>query len=228
VGAQGTGAQGDAVQFGQKAAILEVQAGAVFDGDIAANASVADTLALAGTTAGTLDGFGTSITGFSAIDVDAGATWTLGGTIAGAGTISVGGNATVSLTGTVSVATLAFAAAGNGLVSIAAPSAFTSAISGFGTGDVIDLAHLKAASLTYANGTLTLYDAHGGAIDTLSFAGAYGQSDFALMADGHGGTEILYAGALDARMPVTGHGLIDRPENHAVPGWLGIAMALER
>ena len=79
VGDRGTGAQKDAVQFGASAATLIVHAGAAFDGDIVANASVADTLVRDGGGAGTLSGSGSMVT--EKPDAD----WTLNGTIGGAG-----------------------------------------------------------------------------------------------------------------------------------------------
>jgi hypothetical protein len=189
------------VQFGQNAATLTVYAGAIFNGDINADASAADTLALAGSQAGTLTGFGTAISGFSLIRADADATWTLNGALSGAGTLLVGGDAQVSLTGPDSLARLAFSAAGNGAVFIASPDDFTSTISHFGAGDIIDLAGIKANSLTYSDFTLTLYDVRGNVVDTLSFAGAYDQSDFALQRDGSGGTKLTYAGGGDHPIP---------------------------
>jgi hypothetical protein len=79
----GTIAGSDAVRFGAGAGTLIVDPGAVFMGDVVANASVSDVLVLAGATAATLDGLGGQFSGFSTLDFAAGATWTVDGTEAG-------------------------------------------------------------------------------------------------------------------------------------------------
>jgi hypothetical protein len=62
------------------------------------------------------------------------------------------------------------------------------------TGDTVDLRAMQATTLTYMNGTLTLYDGST-AVDTLTFQGSYMVGDFALRADGQGGTENYDPGA---------------------------------
>lgn len=69
----------DAVQFGTLAGELIIVPGAVFNGAVAANAAVADVLALAGNTPGTLSGLGTAFTGFSILVDAMGADWTFSG-----------------------------------------------------------------------------------------------------------------------------------------------------
>jgi hypothetical protein len=58
------GPAGAAVQFGTVAATLIVDPGARFNGQVVANAAAADVLMLAGTTAATLSGLGTSFINF--------------------------------------------------------------------------------------------------------------------------------------------------------------------
>jgi hypothetical protein len=68
----------DAVQFGSVASTLIVEPGAVFNGQVAANASVDDTLQLAGTeSGGTGITLGTQFTGFQTLDFASGAQWTV-------------------------------------------------------------------------------------------------------------------------------------------------------
>ena len=75
---------GAAIVFGTVASTLIVDPGAIFGGDVVANAKVADVLDLAtvagSTTVGTLSALGTQFTGFSTVTVEAGAKWTLSGT----------------------------------------------------------------------------------------------------------------------------------------------------
>jgi hypothetical protein len=163
-----------------------------FTGYIVANSN--DTLVLGGTEAGTLSGFGTSVTGFETITENSSADWTLNGSIEGAGTLTVGSGGTLSLDGAVSIATILFATGGQETLTLGTPTAVTSTFAGFGTGDQIDLIGLQATLLKYANGTLTLLNANHTVIDTLTFSGDYTKADFALQADGNN-TELLYAGA---------------------------------
>ncbi len=81
-----------------------------------------------------------------------------------------------------------------------APLAVTSTIAGFRTGDIIDLAKLDATALDFAGGTLTLSNGTT-SLDELTFRGAYTAADFALSADGHGGTDVAFA----AVAPATAH-----------------------
>jgi len=78
-GGSGTvnGAAGDAVQFGLVTSTLVVEPGAVFNGQVAANASVHDVLKLSGIQGvGSAITLGKQFTGFSVLDFASGAAWT--------------------------------------------------------------------------------------------------------------------------------------------------------
>ena len=213
------GVMGDAVQFGTLAGTLVIDPGAVFHGAIVADSAAADTLALAGTASGTLTGFGTSITGFTTITEDAHAHWTLTGSVSGTGVLGIGSGAALTLNGAVSIASIAFAGEGHETLQLAVPGQVTSIFAGFATGDAIDLETIKATSLRYRQGTLTLYDGKT-LVDTLHFAGTLTGTDFGLSADGHGGTNIVYeTGAYREtsttsafRLPAHGSDVVDRYE----------------
>ncbi len=76
-GTIGCGAGGthiaDAVTFGKTASTLVIEPGAVFDGDVLANAG--ETIDLAGTAHGTLTDLGGIYTGFKTINIEAGSYW---------------------------------------------------------------------------------------------------------------------------------------------------------
>src|SRR5262249_38865065 len=68
-------------------------------------------------------------------------------------------------------------------------------INGFGNGDAIDLTNLAFTTsgefVSYDQGYLTVFD--NGAIETFKLNGNYTSEDFALVDDGHGGTEVVFA-----------------------------------
>lgn len=113
-GAGSPGVYADAVRFGNAAATLMVQAGAVFVGDVAGNAAVDDQMILTGAKPGTLSGLGTRITGITRTAITPSANWTLTGdnsvvagtTLAVHGTLAVAGSlavaGTLNVIGTVS------------------------------------------------------------------------------------------------------------------------------
>jgi hypothetical protein len=96
---------GAAVQFGAVAATLVVDPGAVFNGLVVANAAVADVLTLAGTTAGTLSGLGTSFTNFHTITVGQSAQWTLTGTnsLAAGSNVQIGASGKLTNSGSLNI-----------------------------------------------------------------------------------------------------------------------------
>jgi hypothetical protein len=188
-----TPSAGDAVQFGPAVGTLVVNPGAVFNGDIAADPAVNDTLEVAGKANGTLSGLGSTVTGFTTITEDASAHWTFSGSISGKGTLDIGTKAQLTLHGTVSIASIAFAAPGASTLTLETAKAVTSIFSGFGPGDIIDLPTIQANALTFQQNTLTLLNSNNQVVDTLLFANGLTQQDFGLAAAGTG-TEIFYAG----------------------------------
>jgi fibronectin-binding autotransporter adhesin len=121
-----------------------------------------------------------------------GGTLTLHGGTSGTGTVAIASGATLVADGALSVTNLDFTGAGATLV-LMTPTDVTSSLSGFGTGDVVDLEKLVATTLTYAGGTLTLLNGTQ-IVDTLSLTGSYTATDFTLQSDGSQGTDLLYAG----------------------------------
>jgi hypothetical protein len=89
------------VQFGTVAATLVVDPGAVFNGQVVANASAADVLELGGTGPGSLSGVGSSFINFQTIDVDAGTNWTLtdANSLANGSTAMVGAGGNLAIGG---------------------------------------------------------------------------------------------------------------------------------
>jgi fibronectin-binding autotransporter adhesin len=126
----------DAVYFAAGlASRLIADPGAVFTGNVNGGGGVLELASAA--SAGTLSGFGTSITNFSALQFDAGAAWTVSGTdsASGLGTIAITGLAngdTIDLTGflasgdTFANNTLVLTGAGGAEDTLAIQGAFTS------------------------------------------------------------------------------------------------------
>jgi hypothetical protein len=100
-------------------------------------------------------------------------------------------DAVLDAQGAITVANLNFQGAATLIAGV--PTAITSTINDFGIGDVIDLQHLLATTLSFLNGTLTLDDGSK-PVATLVFNGDYTGSSFALQSDGHGGQDLLYTG----------------------------------
>jgi hypothetical protein len=173
-----TGPAGDAVQFGTVAATLVVDPGAVFNGQVVANASAADVLQLAGTAAGTLSGLGTQFTNFNTIDVNAGAKWTLSGanslasastvtignggnltigiggsldvsgTVGGAGALALDASSVIDATGALGTTHLSFLSGGDETLMLGKPASFTGTIAGFGVTNTNDAIDLSAIAAT--------------------------------------------------------------------------------
>ncbi len=80
------GSGANAVKFGANAATLVAAGNAVFNGNIIANAAVADVLILSGTASSVFSGLGTQVQNFKQIDFASGAAWTIEGNTAGLAT----------------------------------------------------------------------------------------------------------------------------------------------
>ena len=119
------------------------------------------------------------------------------GGVGGTGTLSVASGATLTLQAAVGAGQrLAFSP--NARAVLNDPRAFAGTITGFGAGDVLDVAGTELTSPTWSDGVLTL-DTAFGAI-RLNFAGAYASNGFTVQADGHGGTYVLAGGNGDVHM----------------------------
>ena len=101
----------------------------------------------------------------------------------------------------------------------------TSTVSGFGTGDLIDVKAIAATSANFVRGTLQLLDQHHVVVDRISFAGSYTTANFALSSDGQGGTDIRFVAAAmasaarDLTVPVQ---IAYASEKNPTPvGWIG-------
>jgi hypothetical protein len=70
------------------------------------------------------------------------------------------------------------------------PAGFSGTIAGFSANDVIDLLNTAVTGFTYANSTLTLSNGST-VVAALTLSGAYSQSSFMTVSDGHGGTDIV-------------------------------------
>ena len=69
------------------------------------------------------------------------------------------------------------------------PAAFTGTISGFASGDFLDLTGRSANSVSYSGGVLTVFN-DANVVATLNLVGSYTSADFTLTPDGLGGTDI--------------------------------------
>jgi hypothetical protein len=133
-------------------------------------------------------------------------TLVLASAVSGAGTLDIQTGATMHLSAGAHVGSVVFNLGSNETLFVGVPKAFISPITGFGDGDTIDLRRLKATSLGYDNGTLSLLGEHGHKVlDTLVFGGDYSLADFAIVSDGSKGTDVTYAPA-GKRIPVIAMG----------------------
>jgi hypothetical protein len=148
------GTAGYAVQFkteGGSNYRLTVDPGAVFIGAVDGGGGMVELAS--GSSAGTLYGFGGTITNFSTLQFDPGASWRISGDQIGLGAMT---------------------------------------ISGFSSGDLIDLTDFAATGESFGGGALTL--TNGGGTAYLQFPDVTNLSDFAFAPDGTGGTDIAGAG----------------------------------
>ena len=207
-GATASGEAGIAVQFGAASSVLDIGAGAVFDGLVVADPSADDVLGLVGTASGTLAGLGSAFTGFTTIREAASAHWTLAGSselqgtnlnvhgsltlldaVSGSGSLHLAPGGVVVVQGSLSLKAIAFQAGGRETLGLSTAGTVASLIEHFGVGDTIDLLGV-VSELTYQNGALTLAGADFS--QTLQLSGQYAQAGFVLSGDGAGGTDVTY------------------------------------
>ena len=184
----GTG--GTAVELIHGADTIDITPGAVFHGQVI-GASAYDALSLgAGTSAGTLSGLGSQFTGFTAVNVNAGADWVLAGNAIGSSTITINANATLDATGALSVSKVEFIGT-TSMLQLNSPASASSVFSGFASGDKIDLLNAVATSISFstASEVLTVKGA-GGTLASLQFSSGYTGHSFHFATDGHTGTNI--------------------------------------
>ncbi|MBV9782635.1 MAG: Hint domain-containing protein [Acidisphaera sp.] len=175
---------------------------------------------------GTLSGLGSAFSDFATTTVDPGATWTLSGTVAthtslvNDGTIRVGGGTTLQVDTPLAAGTgdagavviaggaeaiLQGAALSDELVEFTAASGelaignaldFAAGISGFVSGETIELIDAPLSGLTFGysgnstGGTLTVKE-NGASYAALTLNGGYTAASFHTMADPGGGTDFL-------------------------------------
>ena len=156
-------------------------------------------------TGATLDNVTVSNSGTIEINSTAGdPTLTLdnGTAITGGGTLTIGGGDTLTLLDGASIGTaITFTGTGDTL-NVDPSSSVAGPVSGFGNGDTIDFTGITSVndpSFSYSSGVLTLTyfaaddTAHAHQLhETINLSGSYTQSDFALVGDQTGGTEILF------------------------------------
>ena len=174
--------------------------------------------ALAGAAAGVLtvqaganlSGFG-SITGASVVDngtvTSQGGVLSVGAALSGTGVVLINGaGSSFGAGSSLSVASVQFATGGAETLLLAGPAQVTSVISGFSSGDLIDLVKTAATTATFAGGTLTVSNGST-VVSTLKFSGTYTNTNFVLSSDGQGGTNIGFAALPLARYPDLAPGL---------------------
>jgi len=139
------------------------------------------------------------------------------------GTVDGGGNSTLELaagagmgtlpglgTSFVNFASVVFDPGAAWTVTLDDPVAFTGTISGFASGDIIDLTGSAATNVTYSNGVLTVLNGDA-TVATLNLAGSYTSADFSLSPDGFGGPEpgIAVTGPPEIAAPSSATGAPD-------------------
>jgi autotransporter family porin len=221
IGTKTTGTAGDAVQFGTLASTLVLDPGAVFDGQVAANATVNDVLLLAGK-GGTLAGLGTAFTNVTTLAERPNADWTisgnatlvaggeliirqnaaltLDGALSGAATIRLDAGATLTADAGLSATTIRFANGGNETLALNSTDPVAGTLSGFRLTDTIDIAS-TITTVSAMGGTVILLDGHS-AIETLTLDGNFTAAQFALTPDDHGGTDITLIASAQSAAPL--------------------------
>jgi hypothetical protein len=202
--------------YGHAAYRLIADPGAVFSGAIAGGNGVLELAS--GSSTGALDGFGSTITNFSALQIDSGADWRLAGsvgatTIDNQGTVEVGGSGSLDIgapisasagsgvieagaSGTISIGAVAVSANqtfnfadDTGILELAQPSSFQAPIQNFAIGNTIDLTSITADAASWSNGSLTVTDS-GSNVATLAMPGDYSAYVFGVSPDGGTGSDV--------------------------------------
>lgn len=97
----------------------------------------------------------------------------------------------LTVEGGLSVASVRFVSPTGGALALGSPARCRSVISGFGGRNTIDLLGAQATSASWSAGVLTVRD-NGVVVSRLHFAGTYSGANFALAADGAGGTIVSF------------------------------------
>ncbi len=221
-----SGATLSAFGYGQaRVGQVELAGGVLKSGS---HATLAIGATLAGAVAGAItvqsgaevSGFG-AFAGVSVIDdgtiTASGGTLVLAGGVTGSGMVALRSDSTLDAQGALSGVSVVFAA--NAKLALGTPTSVTSTLSNFGSGDSIDLQHLKADSLRLGAGTLTLMQGST-IVDRVFLAGSYSTADFALSGDGHGGSDISFVASKAAAQGSHGAhlaGLFGRDSGQPVP-----------
>jgi hypothetical protein len=119
----------------------------------------------------------------------------LGAPVSGTGIVTIAAGAILIAALPLGVREVVFGPGGAAELSVGPGANVTSKLSGFASGDTIDLRGLLVASVKYYDGTLTLENACGAAIGSLRFLGDDKTTDFTLTSDNAGGTVIGFAAA---------------------------------
>jgi hypothetical protein len=139
-----------------------------------------------------IHGFG-SITGAPVIDdgsiVAQSGTLDIADAISGTGKLVVGTDAVLVAQSELGGTFVAFSGAGT--LVLGDPTAVSAQMQAFGTGDVINLEGLRANTLSFSAGTLTL-DQGTTPVASLVFQGTYTASNFVLESNHHAGTDISF------------------------------------
>jgi hypothetical protein len=155
---------------------------------------------------GTISGFGTIANGNV---YDGGTVVATGGTLSlqrssiqsSGATFLIDSNAVLQIGSGGFLSDVVFAAGGRGhlIIGGALATATAGTLTGFGSGDVIDLTKLGASAADFSGGVLAVPD--GAHTDILTFTGGITAANLRFTSDGHGGTDVSYAPAAAIRPP---------------------------
>ncbi|MBH0619318.1 hypothetical protein I3A86_24775, partial [Salmonella enterica] len=156
-----------AVNLGVGNSTLTMEDGSVMTGGASA-AGTGNVLNLNGTTKRLLADLGTTIKGFGATNLGAGANVEVTGNVSTPTAVTLGDGATLALDGTTAAGTTISLAGNKDVVDVNAPT-FAGTLTNFGTDDVADLQKLAAGSVvSLVNGVLSVADGAGQLLSTLA------------------------------------------------------------